>query len=138
MKQGEAKLRRFCSPSTGAPGNRFRMTAEILCLALGCSLFGACLVAPTAIVTSTVVTTAGIVNELEKAGQNTDDRNSLTAKANTEVYDGPGEEYSLIATLGEGDEIKVLQEEDDWIQCCADRFENGWIHQSGIPNCHPQ
>lgn len=135
MKKGQTTLRYFRSPGTVFPGNGLAMTGVILCL--GCSLLNACLVAPAAIVTSALVTSAGIVNELEKAGQKSDDQHTVTVKADTEVYEGPGEEYSLIATLCEGDEIKVLQEEDDWIQCCADRFERGWIRQSGIPNREP-
>ena len=135
MKKSQATLRHFRSPGTVLPENSLAVTAVILCL--GCSLLGACLVAPAAIVTSAVVTSAGFVNELEKAGQKSDDPHSVTVRADTEVYEGPGEEYSLIATLCEGDEIKVLREKDDWIQCCADRFERGWIRQSGIPNRDP-
>lgn len=137
MKKREARFRHFCPPGARALANHFRTTAEILCVVLGCSLLGACLVAPTAIATSAVVTTAGLVTELVKAGQKTDDADSVTVQGKADVYDGPGEEYSLIATLHEGDDIKVLRQEDDWIHCWADQFESGWIRQSCIPSCDP-
>lgn len=105
-----------------------------LMLALGCILLQACALAPAVLVASAAVTTAGVAVEAEKAVQDRHDPDSITVKENAEVHDGPGKQYPRIATLHEGDEIRILGEKEDWVACHGDAFPVGWIHRSCVPN----
>jgi uncharacterized protein YraI len=81
----------------------------------------------------TAVTEAGVLTQTAwDAIRNQDEPESFVVKSETEVYAGPGEEYPRIATLAEGAAIMVLGQEGDWIECCCDECEDGWIHCSCV------
>jgi uncharacterized protein YraI len=79
----------------------------------------------------TAVTTAGVLVEtVLDTVRYVHEKVSFVVENDAEVYAGPGEEYPRIATLNEGTEIKVLAHKGDWIECCCDECEDGWIHCS--------
>jgi SH3-like domain-containing protein len=57
---------------------------------------------------------------------------SAFAENETELYSGPGEEYSHVGTLKEGAEIRLLGQRGDWVECCCDSFGHGWVHHSSV------
>jgi uncharacterized protein YgiM (DUF1202 family) len=77
-------------------------------------------------------TAAGLVMEAEKAVTEGDKVDVIAVDQEAVVYEGPGENYSEIARLHKGVEVKVLKKDGDWIQCKSGRFEGGWIHISAV------
>jgi uncharacterized protein YraI len=81
----------------------------------------------------TAVTTAGVLAEaVLDTVRYAHEQVCLVVENETEVYAGPGEEYPLVATLDQGAEVKVLGHAGDWIECCCDECEDGWIHCSCV------
>jgi len=106
------------------------IAALILCSMLAASLLQACTLAPVVLVGST--TAAGLAMEAEKAVNDSDRSVLVAVEQDAVVYEGPGEEYSEIARLNKGVEVKVLKKDGDWIQCKSGQFEEGWIHVSAV------
>ncbi len=134
MNEDEVTLRHARSPGTWSRRANPGTFSPALILALGCLLLQACALAPAVLVASAAITTAGIAVEAEKAVPDGDVPDSITVKGGAKVHAGPGEQYSRIATLHEGDEVSILREEEDWIECCGEAFSVGWIHRSRVPN----
>jgi len=129
MKEDKTTLRRACFPRSRSHTHNRSLVALTLCLVLGSSLLGGCVAAGMAVGALTAATTAGVfVSAVENTVRFAHEQVSLVVENETEVYAGPGEEYPRIATLNEGTEIKVLAHQGDWIECCCDDCEDGWIH----------
>ena len=101
----------------------------ILSLIWTCS----CLLAPAAVVSSAAVSVAGLLAEIEGLTQGEVKSDVVTVTTETDVYEGPGKNYSLKGTLDEGDQFKVLEMKEGWIQCFSGQFEIGWVHKSNVP-----
>jgi uncharacterized protein YraI len=77
----------------------------------------------------TAVTTAGVLAEaVVGTVKCAHEKVSLVVENETEIYSGPGEEYPRIGRLNKGTEVTVLAHHGDWIECCCDECEDGWIH----------
>jgi uncharacterized protein YgiM (DUF1202 family) len=85
---------------------------------------------PVVMVAST--TAAGLAMEAERAVTEGDKADVIAVDQEVVVYEGPGREYSEIAKLNRGVEVKVLRKDGDWIECRSGRFEGGWIHISDV------
>jgi len=130
MRESRIQPRQNLPSRTDGPIGTPPIVALILCLVLAASLLQACALAPVVMVAST--TTAGLVMEAEKAITKGDTSDVLAVDQTAVVYEGPGEEYSEVARLNKGVEVKVLRQDGDWIECKSGRFEEGWIHISSV------
>ena len=105
-----------------------------VCLVLGSSVLGGCAVGA-AVGTMSAMTTAGVlVAAVEDAVRFARQTVSIVVKNETEVYTGPGEDYTRIGRLNRDAEIQVLAEEGVWLRCSCGLFEEGWVHRSRVAN----
>ena len=104
------------------------IAALTLCLILAASLMQACALAPAVMVATT--TTAGLLVEAEKAITKGDTSDVIAVDQNAVVYEGPGKQYSEVARLNKGVEVRVLRKDGNWIECKSGKFDEGWIHIS--------
>jgi uncharacterized protein YraI len=123
---GHPRSRRFL--------NQHRNILFGFCLVFAAITSGACAVAPALMLTSAAITAAAVVTEGERIMQPVNEPNSVIVENETDVYAGPGEDYSHKGTLGKGDRIEVLGYQEEWIQCRSDQFEMGWIRDSDVPD----
>lgn len=122
------------SPRTRSPGWSRPVAAGTLCLVLGSSLLGGCVVGAAVGTLSAMTTTGVLVAAVEDAVRFARQTVSLVVQNETEVYTGPGEEYTKIGRLNRDAEIQVLAEEGDWLRCTCGLFEEGWVHRSRVAN----
>jgi uncharacterized protein YgiM (DUF1202 family) len=71
--------------------------------------------------------------ETEDLAQDGGKSDFVTVTTETDVYEGPGKNYSLKGTLNKGDQFKVLGMSGGWIQCSSGKFETGWVQDSNVP-----
>jgi uncharacterized protein YgiM (DUF1202 family) len=96
-------------------------------------------VAPALVLTTAAVSALAVVSEGKRLVLNESEPNSFIVKKDTDVYKGPGEDYSPKGTAVKGDKIEVARYWEGWVQWRSDQFEMGWIHDSdtliscGIP-----
>ena len=57
----------------------------------------------------------------------------VTVATETDVYEGPGKNYSLKGALSKGDQFEVLGMSEGWIQCFSGQFEIGWVQDCNVP-----
>jgi hypothetical protein len=108
------------------------LIALTLCLVLGTSLMTGCALGA-AVGALSAVTTAGVlVSAVEDAVRFAHERVSLVVRNGTEIYTGPGEEYSRIGRLNRGLEVQVVASRGDWLKCSSCLLEKGWIHRSRV------
>ena len=103
------------------------------CLVLSLIWSCSCLLAPVAVVSSAAVSAAALLAEIEGLAREDGKSGLVTVTTETDVYEGPGKDYSLKGTLDEGDQFKVLEMTEGWIQCFSGRFEIGWVQNSNVP-----
>jgi uncharacterized protein YgiM (DUF1202 family) len=128
MRRSRTQPRQSLLSRTDGPVRIPPIAALILCLILAASLMQACALAPVVMVAAT--TTAALLVEAEKAITKGDTSDIIAVDQNAVVYEGPGEEYSEVARLNKGVEVKVLRKDGDWIECKSGKFEEGWIYIS--------
>jgi len=100
------------------------------CLVLGLIWLCSCVLAPVAVVSSAAVTVAALLAEMEDLAEDGGKSDVVTVIIETDVYEGPGKNYSLKGALNKGDQFKVLGMREGWIQCFSGQFEIGWVQQS--------
>jgi len=133
MKRIQGSLLTCDRPGSGIISGGYRIILLDSCLVLSLILFCSCVLAPVAVVSSAAVSAAGLLAEIESLTQDGGKSDFVTVSAETDVYEGPGRNYSLKGTLHEGDQFKVLEIRRGWIQCFSGQFEIGWVQNSNIP-----
>ena len=102
------------------------------CLVLSLIWSCSCVLAPAAVVSSAAVSAAALLKEIEDLAQDAGTSDVVTVITETDVYEGPGENYSLKGTLNKGDQFQVLGMKEGWIQCFSGQFEIGWVQNSNV------
>ena len=93
---------------------------------------GGCTVGP-AVGLLTAITEAGVlVSAVEQSARLAHAGLSLIVQNETEVYTGPGEEYSRIGRLNTGVEVQLVASRGNWLECSSDLFGKGWIQSSSV------
>ena len=134
MKENKPTLRPVSSSRSGSHTRTLSFLALALWLALGSSLLSGCAVGA-AVGAVSAVTSAGLLaSTVEHAVRFAHQQVSLIVQNETEVYTGPGEEYSKIGRVNRGVEVQLLAKHGDWIKCTSGLFEKGWIHSSRVAN----
>lgn len=132
MRQREALHRVVCFRRSGPHVRCRSLIAVTLCLVLGTSLMTGCAVGAAVGALSAVTTGGVLVSAVEDAVRFAHKRLSFVVEKETEVYTGPGEEYSRIGRLNRGVEVQVVASRGDWLECSSGLFEKGWIHHSRV------
>ncbi len=136
MKQGKPGPRSVCfrRAKSLADSRPAVPLALSLCLVIGSVLLQGC-AAGAALGLMGTATTGGVLTSDAVDGiPNEAETWSVSAivEKEAEVYAGPGQEYSRIAILKKGAEIRVVGQKGDWIECCCDQFKRGWVHHSTL------
>ena len=133
MKEDKTTLRHTCFPRSRPHTHSRSFVALTLCLVLGSFLLKGCLAAGMGVAAMTAVTTAGVfVSAVEHAVQFAHEQLSIVVQNETEVYTGPGEEYSKIGRVNRSVEVHLVASRGDWLKCSSALFEKGWIHRSRV------
>jgi len=134
MKGCEMEFRHVSCRRSRPRGDSLLVVALTLCLVLGSSLLKGCAVGAALGLVGATTTAGVLVSDTFDRSPNEDEPKfvSVFVKNETEVYTGPGVEYSRVTTLNEGVEIQVLGQRGDWVKCSCDRFKIGWIHHSSL------
>ena len=136
MKQGRPGSGNVCiRRAKSLAGSRPAVPLTLsLCLVIGSTLLQGCAVGAALGLMGAAATAGVITSDAVDGTPNEAETWSVPAivEKEAEVYAGPGEEYSRIAILKKGVEIRVVGQKGDWIECCCDQFKRGWVHHSRL------